>query len=41
MTTFDLIISQEKDDGGNVETNLHDNEMDNEELDKQINKDAV
>ena len=34
-TTLHSIMSREKDDGGNVETNLHGEEMDNVELDPE------
>ena len=37
-TTSHSIMSREKDDGGNVETNLHGDEMDNVELDPEKGK---
>ena len=35
VTTFHSIMSREKDDGGNVKTNLNGHEMDNVELDPE------
>ena len=35
MTTFHLIMSRKKNDGGNVEMSLHGGKMDNVELDPE------
>lgn len=38
MTTFHSIMSREQEDGGDVEMNLHGDEMDNVELDPEEEK---